>query len=104
MVWWLLPAILIGFIGIATIALLTWDTIMDYISSVKYQVPNAKVAEIVKERIASGRVRIYVGVFAPKFLGLGEKPVAHKVYDEVEELDHTAMQNTTFGQPMRIKL
>lgn len=104
MPWWLLPAIIAGIFAVATIALLTWDTIMDWISGVKYQVPNAKVAEIVKERLASGRVRVYAGVFKPKFLGLGEKPVAHQVWDEVEELDQAATRNTRFGEPVRIKL
>jgi len=104
MPWWLLPAILAGIFAVATIALLTWDIIMDWIGSIKQQVPNAKIAEIVKERLASGRVRVYAGVFAPRFLGLGEKPIAHQVWDEVEQLDQTASRNIGSGTPVRIKL
>lgn len=103
MPWWLLPAILAS-IFVVTITLLTLATITDWISGIKQQVPNAKVAEIVKERLASGRVRVIAGVFAPKFLGLGEKPVAHKVWDEVEQMDTAAMGIFGQGNIARIKL
>jgi len=49
MPWWLLPALLAG-LFVVTIALLTWDTIMGWISGIKHQVPNAKIAEIVRQR------------------------------------------------------
>jgi len=103
MPWWLLPVLLAG-LFVVTIAMLTWDTIMIWISGIKQQVPNAKVAEIVKQRLDSGRVRVCAGVFAPVFLGLGKQPVAHKVWDEVEQLDQTVTQNMGSYDLVRIKL
>ena len=103
MVWWLLLGVLAGALAV-TIAYLSWNTIYAWIQAIKNEIPNAKIAEIVKVSIGSNRCRVHAGVFAPVFLGMGEKPVAAHTWDEVEELDPVAQNKLDYGVPVRMRI